>query len=123
MRRSIALVLATMLSLLLILPALVHSADSSAPPCCRKNGKHHCTMLANERSVASASPALTEKCTQFPHSSLVAHLNTFAAPVQQATYAGLVRHPAVCPQTEAGYRISCLRTEQKRGPPARFFQS
>jgi hypothetical protein len=118
MRRSLAIVLTLVFSSLLILPAFATSAESNLPACCRKNGKHHCMMRMGKSSASDAFlAAIGEKCPYFPHSTVAAHLETFTPALNQAIFAGIVRHPAVSPQTEAGYRASYLRSKQKRGPP------
>ena len=119
MRRSVAILLALAFSWMLILPAFAGSAESRLPVCCRKNGKHHCMMRMESPSESGASlVAIGEKCPYFPHSTTVTHLKTFAPGVSQSIFAGIARHPAISPQTEAGYRASHLRSKQKRGPPS-----
>lgn len=119
-QRSLATLLCTLFMWLVVLPLLLPSADAFLPECCRKNGKHHC-MLAGGRSSA-ASPTITSakgKCPLCPTmaaNSSQAHAGAPAAAA--AIFAGLVRHPAVSPQVEAGYRISRHRARQKRGPPS-----
>jgi hypothetical protein len=44
MRRTIALALTMIFSWMLIGPAFGPDADANLPPCCRRNGKHHCMM-------------------------------------------------------------------------------
>jgi hypothetical protein len=119
MRRSIAFVLALVFSWLLILPAFADSAESNLSVCCRKNGKHHCMMRMGSPSVSGASvAAIGEKCPYFPHSTVAGHVEAFTPTLSQAIFAGIVRHPVVSPQTEAGYRASHFRSRQKRGPPS-----
>jgi hypothetical protein len=106
-------------SLMMILPAFAGSPESNLAACCRKNGKHHCMMRPGIPSVTGPSfAAVGKKCPYFPHSTVAAHLETFAPALSTAIFAGIVRHPAVSPQTEAGYRASYLRSKQKRGPPS-----
>ncbi|HTU48910.1 MAG TPA: hypothetical protein VMF91_27860 [Bryobacteraceae bacterium] len=118
MRRSIALVLAIVFSSLLVLPAFASSSESNLPACCRKSGKHHCMMNRREISAASG-PTLRNgaTCPCFPRSTAANHGQAFAPPLSQAVFAGIVRHPAVQAQTEAGFRISYNRSRHKRGPP------
>ncbi len=61
-----------------------------------------------------------QKCPYFPNHLATAHVETFTSSASQAIFAGIVRHPAVCAQTEAGYRSSHDRSKQKRGPPSFF---
>ncbi len=118
MRRSIAIVLTLVFSSLLILPAFASSAESNLPACCRRDGTHHCMMRTGSPSASGVSiAAIGEKCPYLQHSTTAAHVETFTPALNQAIFAGMVRHPEVSPQTEAGYRASYLRSEQKRGPP------
>jgi len=119
MRRGLAVVLATVVSLLLILPAFLGTGEAALPACCRKAGKHHC-MQASESTAVSFS-AIREKCPAYPHSSLFAKLQLFNASRRQTVVAGLVTNPSLASQAEAGYRISHFRSRQKRGPPAFSF--
>jgi hypothetical protein len=120
MRRSVAILLALVLNWVLVLPAFAGSAESNLPTCCRKNGKHHCMMRVQSPSGSGASfVAAGGKCPYFPLSTSATHIEKFAPGIGQAIFAGIVRHPALSPQTEAGYRASYLRSKQKRGPPSR----
>jgi len=38
--------------------------------------------------------------------------------ISAAVYAGVVSHPALSPQAESNYRVSLVRSHQKRGPPS-----
>jgi hypothetical protein len=119
MRRSVAILLALMFSWILILPAFAGSAESNLRACCRKDGKHHCMMHTENSSAYGASlVAVDEKCPHFPHSTAATHVETFTPALNQAVFAGIVRHATRPPQTEAGYRASHLRSKQKRGPPS-----
>jgi len=120
MRRSLAVVLATVVSLLLILPAFLGTGEAALPACCRKAGKHHCMQMASESSGVSFS-AIREKCPAYPHSSLLEKLQIFNPSLRQAVIAGSVTTPSAANQAEAGYRISHFRSRQKRGPPSFSF--
>ena len=118
MRRGVAILLALVFSWMLALPAFM-SAESKVPACCRKNGKHHCMMMAMDTLADSAgSLAVRAKCPAFPKFGTVSHSAVFAVLPGQAVFAGLVSHPAVSAQTAAGFRIFYHRSKQKRGPPA-----
>jgi hypothetical protein len=118
MRRSIAILLATVFSLLLMAPALISSSEATLPACCRQTGKHRCALrMAKASSSGPSFAAIAERCPNFPQSSSAVHRATVVPPVYQAIVAGIIRHPVICPQTEAGYRVSYFRSEQKRGPP------
>jgi hypothetical protein len=119
MRRSAAILLALVFNWMLILPAFAGSAEFNLPACCRKNGNHHCVMRMQSSAGSDASfAAIGEKCPYFPQSTTATHVETFGPGISQAIFAGIVRHPALETQTEAGYRASHLRSKQKRGPPS-----
>jgi len=119
MRRGVAILVALAFSWMLILPVFAASVESNLPACCRKDGKHHCMMKMESRSASGASfVAADKKCPYFPNSTATTHVETFAPALSQAIFAGIIQHPAVSPQTEAGYRASYLRSGQKRGPPS-----
>jgi len=120
MRRGLAVVLATVVSLLLILPAFLGTGEAALPACCRKAGKHHCMLSASQTSGAAFS-SIREKCPSYPHSSLLAKLQIFNPSLRQTVFAGLVADPSAANQAEAGYRISHFRSRQKRGPPSFSF--
>ena len=119
MRRGIAIVITLLFSWLIILPAIAASPKSNLPACCRKNGKHHCSMNAKSATQGLAFAAIGEKCPCCPQSTKVSQLPFSGShTVRSAVFAGLVSHPASSPQTEAAYRISYDRSRQKRGPPS-----
>ena len=76
MRRSVAVVLNLLLGWLLMLPAFSRGASElSLPACCRKSGKHHCTLTGG--SSGTTSLAVSEKCPYVPHPAFSS--NGFAA--------------------------------------------
>jgi len=119
MRRAIAISLMMLFSWTLIAPFYARDSGANLPACCRKNGKHHCAMhttdqlAGNQRGVTTVA----EKCPCCPLSVSSTNSPTYNAEVAGAFYAEFVFHPALAPQTEARYRISSLRSHQKRGPP------
>jgi hypothetical protein len=119
MRRAIAILLMIVFSWTLIAPFLVRDSDANLPACCRRGGKHHCSMrrmgqLAdNQRGFTTVS----EKCPYCPLSISSVNSPVYKSAAAGASYAEFVSHPALAPQTEAHYRISSLRSHQKRGPP------
>jgi hypothetical protein len=118
MRRGMAIVLAVLFGWTWMLPAFASSIEANLPACCRKAGKHRCMMsAAQSRGSDSSVATLSGKCPYFPHITATTH-DGFCPPASSALfYAGLIHHPALSPQTEAGYRISFYRSRQKRGPP------
>jgi hypothetical protein len=119
MRRTIALSLMMLFSWMLIAPLFAPDADASLPPCCRRSGKHHCMMRMMERRSGQqkGSTCVSEKCPCFPVSTCAAYSSIFKPEAGEQFYADVVRHAAIAPRSEALYRISSLRSHQKRGPP------
>jgi hypothetical protein len=124
LRRLLSILLLAVFGMPFISPlfAMTAKAESNLPACCRRNGKHHCTMGVTVRSrLTNQSPefqAPLEKCPYCPASVAVVHCDTFGPPTHQAIFAELIAHPAGTAQTESKLRISRSRSRQKRGPPA-----
>lgn len=93
-------------------------SDSPLPPCCRRGGKHHCTVGAGP-SESSPGPAMqSARCSLYPAAKAIPANRTLNLPgISHAMFAGLASHPHSCAQTEALCRISYSRAGQKRGPP------
>ena len=64
---------------------------------------------------------IAAKCPCCPHFTTASQVQSVPPGVGKAVFAGLVSHPAVCSQTEAGYRVSRSRSQHKRGPPVLIF--
>ncbi|MGC2659873.1 MAG: hypothetical protein WA324_18090 [Bryobacteraceae bacterium] len=120
MQRGIATIVTLVFGWLLVLPVFASSAELTLPPCCRKNGKHHCMMgRGGELAGAQAGLAtITVKCPYCPYSTTASNAQFSSPAIGDAVFAGLVQHPAVSAQTEAVYRISYERSRHKRGPPS-----
>jgi hypothetical protein len=117
MRRTIALSLLLLFGWTLVAPLWARDAEANLPACCRRHGEHHCSMGAlggGQRAL----PIVHEKCPHSPASASAVHSPTFKPEAAELFYAEVVSHPARAPQTEALYRLSTLRSHQKRGPPS-----
>jgi len=120
MRRSVAIALTMLFGWLLLLPVFAAAGESTLPACCRRSGKHHCMARTNSNPTDPVVAGINDKCPCFPQSTVATHVEFSAPATGRAIYAELVGHPAVAPQTEAGYRVSHFRSRQKRGPPTLF---
>lgn len=116
MQRGIAVILALLFGCLSVLPAFA-TPNLTVPACCRKNGQHHC-MMAQPGASGPAVSSIAAKCPCFPRATVASQAQSVAASNSSAIFAGLVRHPAGSPQSEAACRISYDRSRQKRGPPS-----
>jgi hypothetical protein len=93
-------------------------AEASLPLCCRKGGKHHCTMFAEDPAAPKGIGVIGERCPYLPATPGVIVLPSFAPPSAAAIFAGVVQHASVSAQTEARRRVARDRARQKRGPPS-----
>ena len=120
MVRVSAILLVALLSFLLTIPAVLASAaHSNLPACCRRGGKHQCTMTASQSESSSGPAAQADRCLFYPAAKGAPANPTVSLPgTSRAIFAGIVNHPASRPQIEALWRISYSRASQKRGPPA-----
>ncbi|MGA3264756.1 MAG: hypothetical protein ABSC47_12010 [Terracidiphilus sp.] len=120
MRRIIALALTMIFSCMLIAPLFGPDADANLPPCCRRNGKHHCMMRAMERLSGKRKgfSSVSEKCPCLPASTCAVYSPTYDSKAAQQFCAEVVRHPACVAQTETRYQLCFLRGHPKRGPPS-----
>lgn len=119
MRRVIALSLLAWFSWMLIVPVFAPDAEASLPPCCRRNGKHHCMMRmmqrpsGHERRFGTAS----EKCPYFPVSSCAVHSSSFQTACGETVRAEGAR-PAPVAWAQVMLRPAFFfRSHPKRGPP------
>lgn len=120
MRRALASLLLALFSFPLALPMLRADAASSLPSCCRREGKHHCSMDSGSAETPSgvALRALHPKCSSYAAASTVPGSYVALLKNSLSIGASLLRYPSIEAQTEARYRISFSRSRQKRGPPA-----
>jgi hypothetical protein len=119
MRRALASLLLALFSFPLISPMLRADTASNMPSCCRREGKHHCSMGSADAASGPALQAVQPKCCNYPAAiampgdwSVVLFKNS--PPIAIA----LLSYPPVEAQAEAQYRVSFSRSRQKRGPPS-----
>ena len=94
------------------------TAEATLPVCCRRDGRHHCGMGSEGSAQGSSAGTVGEKCPYTPSASAFLVLPSFTPSTAASIFAGITRHPALSPQTDAQLRISFDRVRQKRGPPA-----
>jgi hypothetical protein len=100
------------------------------PACCRRDGKHHCMVMAgmmmgsSNAASASSNPGtrptvaiVTERCPCGSQGLPGAVHRNWQLDTASAVFAGLVAHPSGSPQTESKRRVSSVRARHKRGPP------
>src|SRR5262245_49868597 len=100
------------------MPLVSLQTEANLPKCCRRDGKHQCSMKGMTGS-GTAIQSVGKKCPLYPAgkaSPALAKTGVTIPPyVTAAPVATLV---ASIEQTEARYRVSYSRASQKRGPPA-----
>ena len=119
--------IAGLLLALLIAPQLLWlgapDPESSLPPCCRRDGKHHCAMMAEflaRQQVADEGVQVGKPAGKCPFRSQLFPPVTshgIGLPAQSLNFSGLIAHYAGIEQVRALARISESRSHQKRGPP------
>jgi hypothetical protein len=118
-RRALAVALLSVVSISLIPPEVFASeADSNLPTCCRRNGKHHCGMVAE----SSSDPAVqSSPCANFPSTRVVPLSPHKRLPMlSHVVVAAVSTYPTSRPRQEVLLHISFTRAGQKRGPPVIF---
>jgi hypothetical protein len=127
LRKALTIALLAIFGMPLFAPLVASAAlgEANLPACCRRNGKHHCSMnlTGDLRSAgvsmgqAPAWRAPLGHCPYYPAQTAVSPVSFLAVPAAPAIFAEVVSHPALHAQTESKWRISRDRTRQKRGPP------
>lgn len=117
MRRISAILLLIAFSFALVAAPFAGS-ESNVPACCRRGGKHHCRMGADDASTDRAPGVKARVCPYFPT------IGAMSAPVG----IGLAAAPQGIPAF-GGYRAAAVvrgekllpfspeKSHQKRGPP------
>ena len=120
MRRIIALSLTIIFSWMLMAPLFGPDADANLPPCCRRNGKHHCMMRMMQRPGGNQKgfTSVSEKCPYEPASTCAVYSPIFKLETERRFYVQFPRRLVLAPRTEALRNISFLRSHPKRGPPS-----
>lgn len=120
MRRLAAILVVLSCTLSWIGPVLYADPEAQLPSCCRRTGKHACSMAqtAGHLPDGAAVKVSAKKCPYFPVSRAVpVHAKTPLLKSTQPMMALVAVRPAGLVQTEARYRVSFSRSWQKRGPP------
>lgn len=99
----------------------VPNAQSLLPPCCRRDGKHHCAMASMSSSgMEGSGPSLHDASVKCPYrgAAKVSSATVNAPPPQFEFYAQTISQPTQLIQVLVSARISEARSHLKRGPPA-----
>ena len=120
MRTRAATTLIALLALFVLPPYLSLFADSesSLPPCCRRNGNHHCALRMMQDLARQGTAFRTVIC-RFPFQKATAagcRLSVF--PAMSATVSvARASHTVVRPREVVSASISSEGNQQKRAPP------
>jgi hypothetical protein len=116
-RRTIAIVVVLFAGLPCAVPLFAAGAESTIAACCRRDGKHHCTKTAVTSDSALPTISQDMKCPMSPRAFTTPIHSHAGLATSAAVFAEVVSHPALSPQTLSNYRVSLMRSHQKRGPP------
>lgn len=117
MRRGAATLLLAVFSFLLIGPSLsAEDPDANLPLCCRRNGKHHCSSMANSSSVPIFRAA---RCALFSDTATMVPVRRVAGlpAARPSVVAALTAYYAVPSYRQPLSFASYSRTVQDRAPP------
>jgi hypothetical protein len=121
--RASAILLIVSFSFSLISPILSSNGESKLPSCCRRDGKHHCSMMSTTASGSQESggeiKGTRTRCPLYPAGKAAPASAKATTPRPGFVLEAPVwSHPAAVAQTEARFRLSFGRAWQKRGPPS-----
>jgi hypothetical protein len=121
-RRLLSLLLLAVFSLPLILPALAlgQGPDSNLPACCRRDGKHHCMMSAEEmqrllNGIKASAPH--SHCPLYPAAITPLRHVDLAVPSAAPALVPILRVTAVDLRADSGIRAALDNPHHPRGPP------
>lgn len=125
MRRVLSISLLVISLWAMIVPLLAHDADSDLPPCCRRDGKHHCAMMdAYLRMKASGAPTFSAppmRCPMYPQPGSRAQLrgpvNVGIIATARFVMSAAISHESATAQPFALRQGDFARAHGKRGPP------
>jgi len=118
MKHYVAALLLAVFVFWLSAPALLaQDTERNVAPCCRKDGKHHCSTNRH-----TSGPIYSVKiCSEGLPSGIAQPSAKVISVVPAGGFDSIViQEPAVQAQLENRYHISFPRSSQKRGPPSLF---
>lgn len=122
LQRVFALLLLVAISFPLISPLLAAPpSESQLPACCRRHGKHHCSMkgMSGAKAASHEVRGIKSKCPIYPDGKSVPVTASLSAGMPAAVLVSpVLSYASPLVQSEAQYRISYARSCQKRGPPS-----
>jgi hypothetical protein len=120
--RACAVVLLGLFAFSLIPSGLFADAGSNLPACCRRDGKHGCSMknmTAVKEEPSGTAIKSSPKCPFFPKAGAAPGTGKAGAPrLARVAFAFALKAVLRTELAEAQYRVSFSRGWQKRGPPS-----
>jgi hypothetical protein len=117
MRRIAAHTLVFIFSWMLIAPLFAPGAEASLPPCCRRHGKHHCSMMEPLTGSQRGVQTVQEKCPFSHVAKTTAHTALYHPQTPAAQSLPVVSGPALAPQSQTLSKLALHCSRMKRGPP------
>jgi len=118
LRRMLAITLLIAFGSPLVLPLFAATADpqASLPACCRRHGKHHCTMLMP--GIPSGPAFQAPPCPSYPTAATPVRIATVSLTTPLQASVEELRNPAPLVATTSSAYTSITSANLKRGPPA-----
>ncbi|MBS1815981.1 MAG: hypothetical protein JSS87_13995 [Acidobacteria bacterium] len=122
MRKLLAITLLAVFGLPFVSPlfALSAKSESQLPACCRRNGKHHCTMGAAAGGDHAPAFVAHEKCPYAQMAFTAPLSNTSVLPASSGISVALQQGRHVVAQAASGVHDATGFAHPKRGPPPFF---
>ena len=118
MRRAIAISLIVFFLSVSALPLWANAAQASVPACCRRDGTHHCGMMAGGDEREQSFRSKTELCPYRSGALSVARsARMYAAPGAKPRDADVVVSKVVIPATPV-VKAFVTFARYERGPPS-----
>jgi hypothetical protein len=117
MRRVLASLLLAIISLSLLTPVLLANASSELPACCRRFGKHHCSMPSSPSPAGGV--AINASCPFQSHAPVLP-ANDHQLWFVQSLASGYIAHQNACvdlPRTSPRNPRE-FSVQSERGPPS-----
>jgi hypothetical protein len=125
MRRTRSAILVFALTLPILLPSLAFLWQPTAsvlPPCCRRDGKHHCAMMmaaaAQDLSPAPTLRAAYSECPYHPAAIISGHAIVLYPAFARTAATPFEARAVLHPQPASRLLLSDQRSRHKRGPPS-----